>query len=415
MAGETGLRVPRRDERGRRGAGTRRCGVAVVGAGPYGLSVAAHLRAADGLDVRVFGPTMSFWQQRMPEGMLLRSPWDACHLSDPRGEYTLDHFHAQSKTPFSSPVPLPRFVDYGYWFQRAMVPDVDERTVRTVEPLEHGFAVELADGERIEAERVVIAAGIADFAWRPPEYTNLPPSHVSHSVDHRNLAHFSGQRVAVVGGGQSALESAALLKAHGAEVELLARGDQIRWLTRRWHHEVPLLSRLLYAPPDVGPAFVSWLVALPQLFRRLPRGLQNRLATRSVRAAGAAWLVPRLQDVPLTTDCSVSEVAAVNGHVRLGLEDGDLRVVDHVLLATGYRVDMAKYPFLSPRLLQRMSLVDGYPRLDHGFQTTVPGLYVVGAPAAWSMGPLMRFVAGADFAARSLTRAVLAAGGQSRA
>jgi hypothetical protein len=105
----------------------------------------------------------------------------------------------------------------------------------------------------------------------------------------------------------------------------------------------------------------------------------------------------------------------VNGHVRLGLEDGDLRVVDHVLLATGYRVDMAKYPFLSPRLLQRMSLVDGYPRLDHGFQTTVPGLYVVGAPAAWSMGPLMRFVAGADFAARSLTRAVLAAGGQSRA
>jgi lysine/ornithine N-monooxygenase len=415
MAGEAGVQVPRRDGRAREGRAARRCGVAIVGAGPYGLSVAAHLRAADGFDVRVFGPPMSFWQRRMPEGMLLRSPWEACHLSDPSGEYTLDHYHAQSEKPFSSPVPLSRFVDYGCWFQRAMVPDVDERSVKRVEPVGDGFGVELADGERIEVDRVVIAAGIADFAWRPPEYTKLPPSHVSHSVDHRDLARFSGQRVAVVGGGQSALESAALLKEHGADVELLARGDEIRWLTRRWHHEIPLLSRLLYAPPDVGPAFVSWLVALPQLFRRLPRELQDRLATRSVRAAGAAWLVPRLQDVPLTTDCSVSEVAAVNGHVRLRLGDGGERLVDHVLLATGYQVDMAKYPFLSPRLLERMSLVNGYPRLDHGFQTSVPGLHVVGAPAAWSMGPLMRFVAGADFAARSLTRGVLAAAGRSRA
>jgi cation diffusion facilitator CzcD-associated flavoprotein CzcO len=417
MAGEAGLPLARREERGHRrlGADGRRCDIAVVGAGPYGLSVAAHLRAADGFDVRVFGPTMSFWQRQMPDGMLLRSPWEACHLSDPHGDSTLDHYRAQSETSFSSPVPLSRFVDYGRWFQRRLVPDADARTVRSVELLDHGFRLELADGEPLDADRVVVASGIANFAWYPPEYAGLPPSHVSHSVDHYNLAHFGGKRVAVVGGGQSALESAALLHEHGAEVEVFVRDPQVRWLVRRWHHEIPLLSHLAYAPPDVGPAFVSWLVALPQLFRRMPRALQDRLSSRSVRAAGAAWLVPRLEDVPITTDRSVAEVGRANGRVRLRFSDGDQRLIDHVLLATGYRVDMAKYPFLSERLLEGMSRVDGYPRLDHGFQTTVPGLHVVGAPAAWSIGPLMRFVAGTDFAARSVARAVLAAARRSRA
>jgi cation diffusion facilitator CzcD-associated flavoprotein CzcO len=418
MSGEAGVQFARSEEYERGQAQGRavadRCDVAVVGAGPYGLSVAAHLSAADGLDVRVFGPTMSFWWQQMPTGMLLRSPWEACHLSDPGRELTLDDYHAQCETPFSSPVPLSSFVEYGRWFQRAAFPEVDERTVREVERVGAGFRLELADGELLSADRVVVAAGIADFAWRPPEYAGLPASHVSHSVDHRDLSPFAGKRVAVVGGGQSALESAALLHEHGAEVEVLVRDPRVHWLIRRWHHQIPVLSRLAYAPPDVGPAFVSWLVALPQIYRLMPRKLQDRLARRSIRAAGSAWLVPRLEDVPITMDSPVAEVARANGHVRLRLGDGATREVDHVLLATGYRVDVAKYPFLSPRLVDAISRVGGYPRLDHGFQTSVPGLHFVGAPAAWSMGPLMRFVAGADFAARSVARAILAAAVRSR-
>jgi len=418
MSGEAGLQLARSRDEGRghvlRRAAAGRCDVAVVGAGPFGLSVAAHLRAADGLSVRVFGPTMSFWQQQMPTGMLLRSPWEACHLSDPARELTLDHYHAQCERPFSSPVPLSSFVEYGHWFQRTAVPDVDERTVRTVDRVADGFELELADGERVAADRVVVAAGIADFAWRPPEYAALPEAHVSHSVDHRDLSSFSGKRVAVIGGGQSALESAALLHEHGSEVEIFVRDPQVRWLIRRWHHRIGVLSRLAYAPPDVGPAFVSWLVALPQVFRLMPRKLQDRLARRSVRAAGSAWLVPRLQDVPIATDRSVAEAARANGHVRLRLDDGETRTVDHILLATGYRVDVAKYPFLSPRLVERIRQVGGYPRLDHGFETNVPGLHFVGAPAAWSMGPLMRFVAGADFAAHSVARGVMSAAGRSR-
>ena len=418
MSGDAGLQLARSEEEERRqargGPVADRCNVAVVGAGPYGLSVAAHLRAADGLDVRIFGPTMSFWQRQMPTGMLLRSPWEACHLSDPGRELTLDDYHAQSENRFSSPVPLSSFVEYGRWFQRTAVPNVDERTVRKVERSLAGFELELADGERLIADSVVVAAGIADFAWRPPEYADLPESHVSHSVDHSDLSRFAGQRVAVVGGGQSGLESAALLHEHGADVEVLVRDLQVRWLIRRWHHRIPLLSRLAYAPPDVGPAFVSWLVALPQIYRLMPRKVQDRLARRSIRAAGSAWLVPRLEDVAITTGNPIVGVARTNGHVRLRLGDGATREVDHVLLATGYRVDVAKYSFLSSRLVDAITRVGGYPRLDHGFQTNVPGLHFVGAPAAWSMGPLMRFVAGADFAARSVTRAILAAAAWSR-
>jgi FAD-dependent urate hydroxylase len=386
------------------------CDIAVVGAGPYGLASAAHLQAADGFDVRVFGPTMSFWDTQMPSGMMLRSPWDGSHISDPRHEFTLDKYRAEATESFGSPVPLPRFVDYGRWFQRTVVPQVDTRTVKRVEVADgDGFTVELQDGEQVRARRVVVAAGIAGFAHRPPEYAHLPATHASHSVDHRDLTAFEGKRVAVVGGGQSALETAALLHEEGAEVEVLVRDPQVRWLIRRWHHDLPVVSKCLYAPPDVGPAFVSWLVALPQVFRTLPRGLQDRFARRSIRAAGSAWLVPRLQDVPITTERQVREAAQSNGHVKLRLDDGSERTVDHVLMATGYKVDARKYPFLGKKLLGAMVTTSaGYPALDHGYETSVHGLHIVGAPAAWSMGPLMRFVAGTDFAARSLARGVLA-------
>jgi cation diffusion facilitator CzcD-associated flavoprotein CzcO len=386
--------------------------VAIVGAGPYGLATATHLRATERLHVRVFGQPMSFWERQMPKGMLLRSPWDGSTISDPYGEYTLDRYCAQSEEPFSSPVPLPRFVDYGHWFQRNAVPDVDRRMVRLVNAIGGSFELELQDGETVAARRIVVAAGIGDFAWRPPEYAELPRTHVSHSVDYHDLTRFAGKRVVVVGGGQSALESAALLHEVGAEVEVLVRHPQVHWLTRRWHHKIPVVSRCMYAPPDVGPAFLSWLVALPQLFRRLPRELQDRFSRRSLRPAGAAWLVPRLCAVPITTHRSIVEAATTNGHVRLRLDDGRERVVDHVLLGTGYHVDVSGYPFLAPHVIERMKRVGGYPVLDNGFETSVRGLHVVGAPAAWSMGPLMRFVAGTAFAARSVARAVLAPSGQ---
>jgi cation diffusion facilitator CzcD-associated flavoprotein CzcO len=400
--------APVRDMLGRCKSGTG-CDVAIVGAGPYGLSAAAHLAAADGMDIRVFGEPMSFWEGQMPAGMLLRSPWPACHISDPSSEWTLDRFRAEHDVAFGSPVPLDRFIEYGRWFQRRLVPNVDRRAVRLVDTAPGGFSIELEDGEQLDATRVIVAAGIARFAWRPPEFAGLPPDLVSHSVEHRDLATFAGRRVVVIGAGQSALESAAMLHEAGADVEVLARQQAVHWLVRRWQHRLPVVSRALYAWPDVGPAGISHLVARPALYRRLPREKQDRLAVRAIRPAGAAWLVPRLRDVPIRTGLRVTGASRVSGHLRLTLDDGSERTAEHALLATGYRVDVSRYDFLSSAIVAGLRRINGLPELTSGFESTVPGLHFVGAPAAWSHGPLMRFVAGAGYASRSLSRAILSA------
>ncbi|PYR23838.1 MAG: hypothetical protein DMF98_17490 [Acidobacteria bacterium] len=369
------------------------CDVAIVGAGPYGLSAAAHLRAVKGLEVRVFGEPMSFWERHMPVGMRLRSPWAASHLADPACGNHL-----------SAPIPLSRFIEYGRWFQHRAVPETEARKVLRIEPGAAGFRVSLDSGEECTARRVVIAAGIVPFAWRAPEFDSVPTQYASHSCDQRDLRHFARRRVAVIGGGQSALESAALLHEAGAEVEVIARQPRIHWLDRSAKlHRLGLVSRLMYHPSDVGPAGVSQLVGRPNLFRRLPRRLQDLLGVRSIRAAGAAWLQPRLRDVPISTGRSVISAAPAGDRVTLKLQDGTERRVDHVLLATGYRVDIARYSFLSEDLLKSIRRIDGFPQLDAGFETSMAGLHFLGAPAAWSFGPLMRFVAGASFASRALT------------
>jgi cation diffusion facilitator CzcD-associated flavoprotein CzcO len=386
----------------------QKCDIAIVGAGPYGLSAGAHLRAANGLDVRVFGEPMSFWEQHMPKGMLLRSPLAGSHLSDPSRSLTLQAYEAASGNQITAPLPLDRFTDYGRWFQSQAVPDLDPRKVDRVEKNGEGFHLALEDGETWTARRVVVAAGIMPFAWYPPEFRHLPCALASHACMHRDLSQFAGKKVAVIGAGQSALESAALLNELGAEVEVLARAPFIRWLWRKkWFHTFKPVARLLYAPPDVGQAGLSHLVARPNLFRRMPREWQNRLGKRAIRPAGAGWLNPRCTPLRIQNGTAVLSAAERGNQVELRLSDASERRVDHVLLATGYRVDIARYPFLSGRVLASIHRTAGYPLLDSGFQSSVPGLHFLGAPAAWSFGPLMRFVAGAEFASSTLARGIL--------
>jgi len=383
------------------------CNVAVIGAGPYGLSAAACLRAA-GVETRVFGQPMSFWKRHMPVGMCLRSPLDGSNLADPDRKFSLKAYARAKGHPLTSPLPLERFVDYGCWFQQQTVPDIDQRLVTRVEQGATGFQLTLQDGERVKAKRVIVAGGIVPFAYRPPQFQGLPAELASHSCDQTDLRRFTGKRVIVVGGGQSALESAALLHEAGAEVRVVIREAGLRWTWQRpWLHTFRPIGRLLYASPDVGPAGISHVVAAPNLFRRLPRGVQKQWAERSIRAAGAGWLKPRLLQIPLTTARSVASAVPSNAHLNVRLDDGSELSADHLLMATGYRVDISKYEFLAPELLSRITSVEGYPVLDGGFETSVEGLHFLGAPAAWSFGPLMRFVAGADFATRTLARSIV--------
>lgn len=391
----------------------KRCDVVVIGAGPYGLAATTHLRTIPGLDVQVFGQPMSFWERNMPVGMFLRSNWTATRIADPNDSLTLEAFQAGTGSSFSTPVPLKEFVEYGRWYQRQAVPDVDERMIAQVDSVSNGFMVTTDDDEAISARRVVVAAGISSFAWRPPQFQALPPSLASHTSEHRDLATFVGKEVLVVGSGQSALESAALLHESGAQVEILARAKRINWLqgfaSLTLHHRMGTFTRnLLYAPTDVGPAVISQLVARPDALRHLPRGLQDRLRKRAVRPAGSRWLVKRLEHVPIRLGCSVLSSSPTGCQVRVKLDDGTERTVDHILLGTGYRVDVSKYPFLAPRLIQAIDRHSGYPILKPGLETSVPGLHILGAPGVWSFGPLTQFVSGTHYSARSVVRAVAA-------
>jgi len=383
------------------------CDVSVIGAGPYGLSVAAHLRTMKGLEVRVFGEPMSFWETKMPIGMLLRSPWAGSHISDPQRALTLDAYHKAIGSQFGAPIPLNHFISYGHWFQRQVVPDVDKRQVLNIESNSSRFQLTLADGEIIKARRVVVATGIGRFARWPEPLRNLPPELASHTSEHTDLSRFREKQVAVVGAGQSALESAALLHEAGARAELFARGPAVRWLWQR-----PLLHKwpiepLLYASPDVGPALISQIVARPSWYRRMPRQWQDNWGARSIRPAGARWLKSRVDPVPIVTGRSIVSAVPSRGHLTLKLDDGSERSVDHALLGTGYKVDISQYPFLDCKLLAAVRQIDGYPHLNQGFESSVAGLHFLGAPAAWSFGPLMRFVAGTEFASRAVVRCIV--------
>lgn len=391
------------------------CDVAVVGAGPYGLAVTAHLRSRDGVDVRLFGDPMSFWDQQMPVGMLLRSPYVASSIAAPDGALDLDAYQAATGRTVDVPVPLEQFVDYGRWFQEQIAPDVDRRQVSRVARENGHFRLSVGQAETLTARRVVVAAGVARFTRLPAPWADLPRDVVSHAYAHRDLGAFNSRRVLVLGGGQSALESAALLHEGGAEVEVLVRASRIFYLRRvgRLHRLGPV-TWLLFAPAEVGPAGLSRVVSMPSMYRRLPRGLHDRGSIRSLRPAGAAWLRPRLAGVPITTGVAVTAVERTGQGVRVDLDDGTRRTADHVILGTGYRVDLARYDFLSQELLAEVDSVDGCPRLSPAFETSARGLHVVGAAAARTFGPLMRFVAGTEFTAAALARGVVPRRGMPR-
>ncbi|MFL6436495.1 MAG: FAD-dependent oxidoreductase [Terriglobales bacterium] len=386
-----------------------KCDVVIVGAGPYGISAAAHLRTIKGLEVRVFGEPMSFWEQNMPLGMLLRSNWSATQIAHPEGALRLEEFQTSTGRRFGHPVPVEAFIEYGRWFQKQAVPDLEHRKVVRIEKLPGAFHVTTEEGEKIKCRRVVVATGIGLFTNRPKEFDRLPPSMVSHSSEHHDLTEFAGKRVIVVGGGQSALESAALLHEHGAQVEVIARTHNIHWLqgalSITLHSRLgSAVRKLLYAPTDVGPAGLSQLLARPDLVRKLPRSVQDRLRRRAVRPAGSRWLVKRLENVPIRLGCSIVSASPIGQSVQVKLHDGTTRTGDRIILGTGYRVDIAKYNFLDPNLVSEVERNGGFPVLRSGLETSVRGLHILGAPAVWSFGPLMQFVSGAHYACASLTK-----------
>jgi FAD-dependent urate hydroxylase len=377
------------------------CEVAIVGAGPYGLSAAAHLHGL-GIEAKVFGEPMQFWATGMPEGMLLRSPREASTIADPQDALTLEAYEAASGTKPVKRVAWGTFVSYGKWFQKQMGSALDRRIVADVQRNGSGFKLTLSDGAVVTSRRVVVAAGIGPFRKNPEVFANLSARHASHCYEGRKLGEM-GKRVAVIGAGQSALESAVLLREGGAETEVIARIPTLRWIgMHKRLHQMGPISKVLYSKHDVGPIGISRLVAYPNVMYHVPMGTKDRIRKRAVRSAGAPWLIPRLDGVKISTGRSVASAEETGNEVRLVLDDGTERRVDHVLMGTGYRVDIAQYGFLSRDLVREVRQLDGYPDLSAGFCTSVPGLHFIGASAARNFGPLLYFVTGTEWASREL-------------
>ena len=299
--------------------------VAIIGAGPYGLSAATHLKAR-GFEVRVFGEPMEFWANKMPEGMLLRSPRVASNISDPERIFTLEAYEAAAKIAPTAPLPLETFVEYGRWFQQHLGSSLDPRAVARVDRDQKDFHLTMDDGETIRSPRVVVATGIGPFRKKPAVFGDLSPSQVSHCYEGRNMKKFSGKRVAVIGAGQSALECAALLHEVGADVEVIVRSPSLRWIgAHKWLHQMGPISRMLYSPHDVGPIGISRLVAYPRLVSCIPLKIRDKIRTRAVKPAGSQWLPNRLSSVRITTGRAVSRSRTLGNEVALTLDDGSER------------------------------------------------------------------------------------------
>jgi FAD-dependent urate hydroxylase len=381
--------------------------VAVIGAGPYGLSCTSFLRAA-GLGTAVFGETMSFWRERMPAGMLLRSERVASHIASPDESLSLDAFEAATDTKIPNPIPIEDFIRYGEWFGENVAPDVDGRRITEIELAGDGFELRLDDGGSVTVANVVVAAGLEPFAWRPPLFDGLPPELASHSADHSDFSGFRDADVLVVGSGQSALESGALLKDAGARVEVVARAEGVVWL-RADGDEVGAMDRFwlrMLPPTGVGGRGTGWAAAMPDVYRRMPERWRIFTTRRCLQPAGSGWIPPRLGDSPINLGRQIVAARPENGRVHVELDDGSTRAADHILMGTGWRVDVAEYPFLGEELLGRLERLEGHPLLHKGMESSVPGLHFVGAPAALSFGPIMRFVVGSWYAGPVVARSV---------
>ena len=379
----------------------------VVGAGPYGLSTAAHL-IGRGLKVAVFGKTLEFWRRHMPRGMLLRSHWWATTLSDPAGDYSFDRFFSESRYKPGYPVPIDAFIEYCLWFQRHAVPNVDETYVTSIKPDDGGFLLTLADGRVVRSAAVVMAIGLHYYAYQPEEFRGLPSDFVSHSCEHVDLDRFRGKRVVVVGGGQSAVEYAALLHEAGANVHLVSRRP-VDWLPRDRFGERTLVERMRAPDAGIAPGWFNWILEhLPYLFYHLPQSRKDRAMVVHSKAWAAEWLRDRvLGKVTLHEGWTIASIGISDGDVDVALSGGDRIRADHVILATGYQVDLSRLPMIDPALRARIKTHKGSPVLSGSFETTIPGLYFVGVSAWRVSGPLYRFVLGCKAAAPCVARSIM--------
>ena len=399
-------------------------GAVVIGAGPYGLAAAAHLTDR-GVEHRAFGTPMSGWLEHMPIGMFLKSTSRDSSIGSPHQRMGIGDWCAAAEVgPYDKdgseiPIPVADFIEYGKWFQEREVPELEQEQVNGIARSGSGFEVELASGERFRSATVLVAVGTAPFAYVPPELqaarrdAEWACGRISHSSDHHDLSGFSGQTVAVIGRGQSALETAALLREAGSEVHLVVRSDTLLWGGTPPPADPGLLHRLRVPPSQLGDGWVNLLIThYAAAYRFLPDRVRLAGVQKILGPFGAWWLKSRFEGIDVRLQTRLTGAGPHGDGVRLDLVDQhgtrSHLDVDHVIAATGYRVDVHALDFLSAELADSLATVEGSPRLTGGFESSVPGLFFSGLAAAATFGPMLRFVCGSGFAGPRVADGVIA-------
>jgi FAD-dependent urate hydroxylase len=395
--------------------------VAIVGAGPYGLSVAAHL-AARKIDCRIFGQPMLFWSNIAAAGnrRFLKSYCFGTNLSTPGPGFTFADFNGPRGLETFEPCSIGNFAEYGRWFQENIVPTVEAVDVTSIRHQSDRFALTLDNDERLVASSVVLATGLSGYAYVPPALQALPPRRCTHTANVTSFDAFRGQDVAVIGGGQSALEAAALLHEAGARPQLLVRDRALLW-----HHRVlqqrSVWRRIRSPITGLGTGPKAWaLTKIPGGMHRLPASWRTRFVRSHLPAEGAWWLRERVEGViPIHCNTVVLDGRESGGRLHLRLRDAGAGrevalEVDHVIAGSGYSIEVERMTMLDPALRSLIGRLEAAPRLNRAFGTSVPGLHVVGPASAMSFGPLFRFVVGAEYTAQTVA-AHLAKNGASAA
>jgi thioredoxin reductase len=383
--------------------------VAIIGAGPYGLSIAAHLRAK-GVEFRIFGDPLYSWRAQMPKGMYLKSEGFASNLFDPASQFTLKRFCADNGLEYSDhdvPVPLDTFTAYGAAFQQKLVPELEQHRIIGLKPVASGFALDLDSGETFTARRVIVAAGLSDFRQIPGELSKLPPQVLSHAADHHDLGIFESRDVTVIGAGSSAFDVVASLRMACAMPRLVARRRLLKWNMPQQRHPWSSWSPM----SGLGAGWRNcFFERAPMMFRYLPQDARHHIVRRWLGPAGGWPSRKYVEQSPVLLGQTLRGAEYSDGKVSLHLADHNgiksKVTTDHVIAATGYRVDLRRLGFLNTELKMKIRSSDNAPILSANFESAAPGLYFAGLASATTFGPVMRFLLGARYTARRISQHV---------
>ncbi|MGO4286041.1 NAD(P)-binding domain-containing protein [Bosea sp. TAB14] len=386
--------------------------VAIIGGGPYGLSLASHL-AARNVPHRIFGQPMAFWSQiaRAGSRRYLKSYCFGTNISSPQPGSTFADYNEPRGLETFEPCSIANFAEYGLWFQERHVDWIEPVDVANVSRRGQSYLLTLSNGDAVEASDVIVATGLANFAKMPHALRALPGALATHTARVESFAAFQGLEVAVIGSGQSSLEAAALLHEAGASPRLLIRKPSTLWMTRG-SRTPTLWQRVRWPVSALGGSPKAWaLTQFPGAFHRLPACGRALFLRNFLPPEGAWWLRERVEAlVPVEYDTSVVAGQAIGNRVSLRLRGADKQdrelLVDRVIAGTGYEVNVERIPFLAPELRSAIARQGCAPRLDASFQSSVRGLRFAGPASSMSFGPVFRFVAGAEYTARTIAAAL---------